>query len=188
MSYEIKKNISNICKNIIITDDIEGVSVTKIMRIADMRRQSFYDYFLDKYDVIEWTFHDDLDTMIHDHTTYANWSNLVLDLCCYFYDNQKFYRRIFSHHCSINALAEKIIKENIQRLIQLILKDMLQTEHIFFDNGYTQFVTNIFTQAIFGEIETWINQLVPLQPDTEAHYMITFIQDTMIGAQNRIVY
>ncbi|MCZ3729655.1 hypothetical protein [Lactobacillus jensenii] len=49
ISDRLKRKISQVFINEVSKNGFRHTSVAKIMKIADIRRQTFYDNFLDKY-------------------------------------------------------------------------------------------------------------------------------------------
>lgn len=67
MSYITKRKIALSVKNLVLETSINKTNVTSVMQSIHMRRQTFYDFFLDKYDAIEWIFNDELREIIEDN-------------------------------------------------------------------------------------------------------------------------
>ena len=64
-----KKKIAKAFKQLLKTEQFDKISVRKIMEVADIRRQTFYDHFLDKYDLLSWIFVTELQEQIIDNFT-----------------------------------------------------------------------------------------------------------------------
>ena len=64
MSYILQKKIANTFREQIMKKGFNHVSVSSLMRILDIRRQTFYDSFQDKYDLLEWQLNDTLEETI----------------------------------------------------------------------------------------------------------------------------
>lgn len=74
---------------------IDKISITDIMKQADYRRQTFYDYFDDKYDLITWIFSYELSKMIQPEMGWKNWDDFLLHLLKYLEENKEYYKKIF---------------------------------------------------------------------------------------------
>lgn len=90
-----KKKIAKAFKQLLKTEQFDKISVRKIMEVADIRRQTFYDHFLDKYDLLSWIFVTELQEQIIDNFTYSSGKNILKELCIFFDDNKDFYRQLF---------------------------------------------------------------------------------------------
>ena len=51
-----KKRIAKSFKKLLTEQAFEKISVRQIMEDAGIRRQTFYNHFLDKYELLEWIF------------------------------------------------------------------------------------------------------------------------------------
>lgn len=74
---------------------IDKISITDIMKQADYRRQTFYDYFDDKYDLITWIFSYELSKKIHPELGWEKWDDFLFLLLEYLEENQEYYKKIF---------------------------------------------------------------------------------------------
>lgn len=91
-----KKKIAKEFKQLVATIGFEKVSISKIMQAADMRRQTYYDHFQDKYELVDWIFQQEAIEKIEDNLEYESWQTILEDLFDYFEENQIFYRNILS--------------------------------------------------------------------------------------------
>lgn len=89
-----QKKIAKIFKQQVIEVGFEKVTIAKIMKASEMRRQTFYDYFQDKYELVDWIFRQEAIEKIEDNLSYEGWEVIVGNLLAYFEENQIFYRKI----------------------------------------------------------------------------------------------
>lgn len=90
-----KKRIAKSLKQLMQHKEFEQLSITEIMRQSEMRRQTFYTYFLDKYELLEWIFETELKEQVSDNLNYISSEKLIEQLLLFFADNQAFYKKIF---------------------------------------------------------------------------------------------
>lgn len=62
---------------------------------CQMRRQTFYYHFKDKFELLSWIYREETKENIIDFLDYETWENIFDLLFDYFYENQKFYRNAF---------------------------------------------------------------------------------------------
>ena len=74
---------------------IDKISITDIMKQADYRRQTFYDYFDDKYDLITWIFSYELSKLIQPEMGWEKWDDFLFLLLEYLEENKAYYKKIF---------------------------------------------------------------------------------------------
>ncbi|MGR3742324.1 dihydroxyacetone kinase transcriptional activator DhaS [Companilactobacillus sp. DQM5] len=180
MSYITKKKIANACKDLVVKTDIDQVSVTKIMKSINMRRQTFYDFFLDKYDAIEWLYNDEITEIIEDNLDYEKWHNIVNYLCIYFFKNRNFFRKILNDSNQSN-FSEKLIEKHIQNLVKVIMLEISDKQKIQFSDNQIEFSTELFANSLVGQLKTWISNHHRRSVEDESKFLTLFIEDTING-------
>lgn len=91
-----KKKIAKAFKELLATKEFEKISIRDIMDLADMRRQTFYKHFLDKYDLLEWIFKNELQEQIIDNLNYISGIGLLHEVFYFFEQNKSFYKELFA--------------------------------------------------------------------------------------------
>lgn len=120
MSYIMQKRISQIFIEQVTKHGFKHTSVAKIMKIGNIRRQSFYDNFQDKYELLEWTVRAMMEDDIQSNLDYLSWQEIIPLV---FYDielHAKFYRSVMDDQCEIDVAQE--ISLNLMTLLLHILE------------------------------------------------------------------
>ncbi|MGF3065812.1 dihydroxyacetone kinase transcriptional activator DhaS [Facklamia sp. P12945] len=127
----------------------DKISITDIMKQADFRRQTFYDYFDDKYDLVTWIFSHELYQSIQSIMDWQNWEEILWQLLTYLESNNKYYRKIFLD-IKLDSFKEyfiysikKIIKQLVddyfkEQFLSLEKKQMIQTATDFYSYGLSE--------------------------------------------------
>ena len=89
-----KKVIAYSFKDLMKTKDFQKISIKEIMSHADYRRQTFYDHFLDKYELLEWCYQQDIKEVTEHLLQYEHWQKIILRLLAYLKKNKLFYQKI----------------------------------------------------------------------------------------------
>ncbi|WP_057803182.1 dihydroxyacetone kinase transcriptional activator DhaS [Pediococcus stilesii] len=180
MSYITKRKIALSVKNLVLETSINKTNVTSVMQSIHMRRQTFYDFFLDKYDAIEWIFNDELREIIEDNLDYAKWTNIIHDLCQYFFDNQKFINAILNANIQEN-IVEETIKKHTEQLIQVIVLNISKEQNITLDNTEIHFFPEVYSSVILEQLKSWIAINANRSVDAEARLLILVLEDSING-------
>lgn len=85
-----KKIIANSLKYLMETESFHKISVSDIMLHCQMRRQTFYYHFKDKFELLSWIYREETKENIIDFLDYETWENIFDLLFDYFYENQNF--------------------------------------------------------------------------------------------------
>ena len=128
----------------------EKISLTDICRVSMVSRSTFYRYFEDKYDLVNWYFQSGITRFLVELSAYSNWNALLAALETYFLENKVFY---------CNALAY-----NGQNSLQQYMFDYLRS--IFEQNARelnpdanaeeTRKIGQFFAGAMMGILIPWV--------------------------------
>ncbi|WP_414839130.1 TetR/AcrR family transcriptional regulator C-terminal domain-containing protein [Carnobacterium sp. TMP28] len=123
-----KKIISCSFKNLSNKKEMDKISITDIMDQTDYRRQTFYDHFDDKYDLITWIFSYDVTDLIQHLMKWQNWEEVLFHLLNYLEENRVYYKKIIST-IKLDSFKDYFIYY-IKKSIQSLADDYLQTHPI----------------------------------------------------------
>ncbi|AOG32567.1 Transcription regulator, TetR family protein [Lactiplantibacillus plantarum] len=107
MAYITKKKIAQAFHDVVLVRGFSRTSVTAIMSTADFRRQTFYDCFQDKYELLTWFIDDTLTETVEHNLNYLPWIDII-KLVCYELDaNRQFYAECINtqHEIDVTALV-----------------------------------------------------------------------------------
>lgn len=90
-----KKRIAKAFKKQLASREFKKISVVDIMQEAGIRRQTFYNHFLDKYELLDWIFETELQEQVTDNLNYISGPKLLEELLYYLETNQSFYLQVF---------------------------------------------------------------------------------------------
>ena len=99
------------------------VSVAQIMHQVQIRRQSFYDNFDDKYDLLAWTIQATMEDIIDSNLDYLPWQEIISFSLFELQENAKFYKSVLKSQVEVDIVRE--IAWHIQILLLHILRKRL---------------------------------------------------------------
>ncbi|WP_288529589.1 dihydroxyacetone kinase transcriptional activator DhaS [uncultured Secundilactobacillus sp.] len=178
-----QKKIATATKELVVSVPFDAVSVTAIMKQAQLRRQTFYDFYRDKYDVLAWIYQTEVGAAATKCETFRYWTQTVDQLLHYFQDNQTFYQRIFA--LDTQNAPETIIKAHFKTMIKQILADLAQTKHFSVDNRYSQFLQTALSTALYATINDWLTDQDRLPLTEERQFICNYLQDGIDGLTER---
>ncbi|MGT2934419.1 dihydroxyacetone kinase transcriptional activator DhaS [Streptococcus castoreus] len=151
-----KKKIAKAFKKQLAVKDFDKISVVDIMDQAQIRRQTFYNHFLDKYELLDWIFDTELQEQVTHNLNYVSGFQLLEELFFYFERNKIFYAQLFDikgqndfysyfgDYCQV--LMTKIISEYQDK----------QTNQI--EPDYLTFLTHYHARALADMIKRYVSQ------------------------------
>lgn len=148
-----KKKIAKIFKKLVGQIGFEKVTIAKIMQESHMRRQTFYDYFQDKYELVDWIFQQEAIEKIEDNLAYEAWQTIVENLFIYFEENELFYRKIlqFEGQNSFQEYYTQHLKVLINQV--LVVKnrsegELKESDRLFLEEFYANAFVSLTSKWI----------------------------------------
>ncbi|EKU94354.1 HTH-type dhaKLM operon transcriptional activator dhaS [Alloiococcus otitis] len=170
-----QKKIADAFKQVLYQSDLESITVSQLMKQAKMRRQTFYDYFLDKYDLVNWIFQQELTEIINDNIGYRNWKDILGLLVEYFESNCHFYLKVLSYDGQ-NAF-KFFLKEEIDQLLQSLLISAYKSKdkNIVFKSHENGLYCRILTNGLVETVTEWILSECPIDSRDLSRYFIDYL-------------
>ena len=117
MTYITRKKIAVAFTKVLVRDGFDRTAVSSIMRMAKMRRQTFYEYFEDKYAVAEWVVEDMLSAAIDQNFDYLRWED-IFDLVGYELDAKQAIFRQLADQRAVDFVGR--LAAHLERLVARI--------------------------------------------------------------------
>lgn len=141
-----KKKIAKAFKAVLADKDFDKASVKDIMTEAQMRRQTFYSHFLDKYELMEWIFKTELQEQIIDNLNYISGLGLLHEICYFFNQNRSFYRQLFSYQTQNDFLS--YFQDYCLQMIVKIVSEYSETKQIIIPQAEKNFFFHYHAAAL----------------------------------------
>jgi len=160
-----KKAIAKALKELMETKSFDKVSVSDIMNDCQMRRQSFYYHFQDKYELLSWIYQQETKENSIDFINYSNINEIFFHLIHYFYRNQSFYRKalVVIEQDSFSEYLYNHMKTLYLSLITDLEKRALSSE-------YREFLASYYSRGFVGYIKDWLENGCKTSPDTLSEF------------------
>lgn len=175
---DTKTAIASATKQLVETRNFNSITVTTIMKTAGLRRQTFYDFFRDKYDVLEWIYQSEIGGKSN-RITFASWSRTLTDMVTYFANNRAFYRAVLTIDGQ-NAPAG-VIRTHILTVVCAALKSLSREEQVTLGGDYCCFMQELLADALMSELCRWMCDRDARSVADECDFLQTFIEDQVNG-------
>lgn len=162
-----KEIISCSFKHLASEKAIDKISITDIMDQTDYRRQTFYDHFDDKYDLITWIFSYEVSECIQLIMKWEKWEDVLFSLLKYLEENRKYYKRIFSN-MKLDSFKD-YFTYCIKKGIQNISDDYFQ-RHIIYENdpSFVETLTDFYAYGLSEMLYHWV--LEDCEPKSKSYH------------------
>lgn len=162
-----KELIASTFKDLTNEKAIDKISITNIMKRADYRRQTFYDYFDDKYDLVTWIFHYDLSKLIQPIMSWENWERILFLLLNYLEENKDYYKKIFLN-IKLDSFKAFFIY-SIKQIFTKLTDDYFQEKFISINKTQiTQTATDFYSYGLSETLYHWV--LENCEPNSKIYH------------------
>lgn len=121
MSEDLKLRIALVFRAEVAETCFNHVSVVHLMKKSGIRRQTFYDNFQDKYDLLGYTIQAMMEANVESNIDRLDWEEIIAQV---FYSaelNRDFYKSVYSSQKEIDVIGE--ISRHIAVLMRKIIKE-----------------------------------------------------------------
>lgn len=158
-----KKVIAHSLKKMMQEKPFQKITVSDIMDQASMRRQTFYDYFQDKYDLLAWIYQQESKENIEDYLDYEHWTQSITRLLDYLKKNKVFYQNALE--ISEQNSFDHYFFMHSQKLIETIILDMQKHNEKAIPKSEMIFFTEFYAHAFVGTVRDWLMKDCPVPVD-----------------------
>lgn len=149
-----KKVIAYSLKQLMENAPFQKISIRQIMEHAEIRRQTFYDHFQDKYELLAWIYRQDISENISDFLDYEEWHKVIFRILDYFYHHQVFYCNALSF--SEQNSFDHYFLEHTQGLLKTIITDVAAKQAFAVSTKSLDFSAEILSHAFVGLTKEWL--------------------------------
>ncbi len=154
-----QKMIAQALKELMNQKAFQKISVSDIMKQCDMRRQTFYYHFQDKYELLAWIYQSDTKEQIADFLDYERWDAILAQLFHYFYDHQTFYKNALSV-TEQNDFGDYLFQE-LHGLFMYVIKDLSHNP----SSDQLNYQATFFAHGFVGMTKDWLLKSCPTSPE-----------------------
>lgn len=164
---EVKNNIAEATKSLIRAHSIDTITVTEICDKANVNRRTFYRYFHDKYEVVEWIYyHDALVNSEHfkDWSVFDYMSRILESL----YEDRKYYVNALKYHGQ-NSFRDYCTKQMTRLIVP-------KYNNVFADEKELAFFVKHLCEMTYNASVEWLSEEPCLTPqEFEKKYRLFLI-------------
>lgn len=150
MSSLAKKNLAKALKATMENKPLDKITIDELTHIANLNRNTFYYHFADIYDLLEWTFEQDIITQVKRNLTAKNWPSKYEITLEYISSNRQFC--LASLHSQRRDLLENFLFELGTQMVKPVVFDIDNQvdEHLGSD------LINFYGGAIASQVLQWL--------------------------------
>ena len=179
-----RQAISGALKQLMAQKPLERITVAEIMDACGMRRQHFYYYFADIYDLVRWTFEKEALELLQQQKGVSLWQEGFLHLFQYINENRAVCL------CALDSLG----KESLKRLLEADVNSIVDraVRQAAAENGLpaqaaeVEVVICLVTIMLAGAVESWLRGELTQTPEELTRRIDVMFQDYVRGVALRL--
>lgn len=164
-SMVTKKAMATALKELMSEEPFREISVGDICDRCQMNRKSFYYHFRDKYALIDWIFDTEFGETVQQ--TQTMW-DIFEALCCYLYDNRRFYRK------ALKIEGQDAFSARLREWCRYGIEVRLQTATS--QTNLSAFQLDFCADAFLCAVKRWLSDRVCMSPRQFAEQLRVCIQ------------
>lgn len=182
-SAATRRAISEALKALMLQKPLDKITIGEIMDACGMRRQHFYYYFTDIYDLLRWTFEEEALQLRREQSGDLPWQEGLLQLFHYIADHRAICLS------ALDSLGREYLKQLFETDISGIVRrtvDRLARENGFPENAAMEdTAVRFLTLALAGVMESWLRGELTQTPEELIGIFSTIFQDYIRGVKLR---
>lgn len=175
MGKQTKQKLANSLKDLTSKKSIKKITIEDIATRAGLKRKSFYYHFNDIYELISWTYMNDIIKDLKQFSTLNDWQDMYIFIDNYILENKKFIMATYE----LSSLSD-LIHEQTYNIILNILNNV-QDEKL--NKNDRRFIAKFYSHAFVGILGDWIKNGMKEDPEAMIKSMDKLIK---IQMENRI--
>ena len=163
---------------------LEKITISELMDTCGMRRQHFYYYFTDIYDLLRWMLEEEALQLHRTQDGELSGQEGLLRL----------FRYLDSHRticlCVLDSLGREHLKQlfeaDIRRIVHCTISRVVQENDLPEDLPTEEITTHFLTIALASVVESWLRGEVDQTPEELLRRVNTMFQDYIRGVTLRL--
>lgn len=157
-----KKIIARSLKDLMEQKAFAKISVRDIMELADLRRQTFYYHFQDKYALLTWIYEDETREHSIDFFQYDDPERIFEHLLHYVYDNRLFYEKAIQVH-EQNGFFQALTA-HMEKLYRALIEEWARHDDFQAEPDQVDLLVRFYSRGFTGVVENWLSGGCPEAP------------------------
>lgn len=164
-SKNSKMLLASALKELMTKKKLKNITIQEICQVSNLNRRTFYYYFLDKQDLVNWIYKDEIIKSLSTVDPKKHWSEGTLVVLNGLKENKTFYLNALTTEGQ-NCFAECLFEETLKNFHTLI-NNLHNEKH--FDSETYDFVTKFYAYSFTYMTIDWIKAGMVDTPEVFMH-------------------
>lgn len=182
MPNTTKRMLAESFKKLLANKPLVKITVQDITKNAEVSRKTFYYYFQDIYDLMEWILWEDTNKLLG-NITGDTWQTGILNILQYIQKNRRL--MLNAYNAIDRDTMENYLGRIIEPLIQNVLKEHPKYEKLTKEDEKN--ILDVYTYGMVGNLLHWIGGGIKGEPEKMAKQLYILYGDMLSHAVHRFV-
>lgn len=151
---QMKERLAQALKQEIKNKPLTRVTVSDLVRICDINRNTFYYHFQDIYALLEWSVQREMEGLVCAVDPVNNTEEAIRYILAYLKKNKGLLDSTYSS-LGYDLLQQYVFGE-VEKIVKGIVEKTVQRDGAMLDDEFTGFLAVFYTQAISGMLIAWV--------------------------------
>ena len=171
-------------KSLMAVKPLEKITVAEIMGHCGMRRQHFYYYFNDIYDLVRWVFEAEALELLRRQRGVLLWQEGFLQLFQYINENRAVCQ------CALDSMGREALKHllevDVSSVVDRAVRQVAEENGLAVQSAELDVVIRLVTIMLGGAVEGWLRGELTQTPEELTERIDVMFQDYIRGASLRL--
>lgn len=176
-SLKTKETLAAALKRCMEKKPLGKITVSDLIREANVNRKTFYYHFEDISDLFQWLLHAEAVDVVKNYDLRTDYEQAILFVMDYIEKN--------SHilNCAYDSLGrenmKRFLKKDFLEAIGGVIDQVETTLGLSVSSDYKAFLTYFFTESFAALIIDWFKERDTRSRETTVHYLVTTMQTAL---------
>ncbi len=179
ISLTTKRALAAALKDAMARKPLQKITVTELIRAADVNRKTFYYHFSDIYELLKWTLEEEALDEVKHYDLLRDYERAIAFIMDYVERND------YIITCAWDAMGQDGLKRFFRVDFQDIVEDLIASAErrtaVTLEADYRAFLTQFYIEALSGMLIQWIQHRDSYDRDRVAGFTIRTIRDSLLG-------
>ena len=178
ISISMKNQFACALKKRLSSMSFDKITVTDLANDCGVNRQTFYYHFIDIYDLMDWCFKNEAETILRFNEEPFDWKESVRKLIKYIAENHAFCLSV------LNSMSHRMLKKIFTDEIDILIRKVIASYEPEPNESdeVMEFRIKFYSMAVSGLIEGWILGEFNMSSEKLIEYIESIIIKNIGGA------
>ena len=175
MTNATKEAFGSALKQMMDIKPMDKITVKDLVEICGVNRQTFYYHFDDVYDLLEWIFEQDAESVLPKQMTYEHWKSDFMAFFNYLLENRNFVINVYNSNSRLYML--RFFKTKLDFYLRNFVDTVAYGKNI--ERNDYEFIVDFYSSCIVGAISQWLDLGMNLPPNVTPDRLLLAVSNNI---------